>query len=56
MNSQDDSGAARRVPASFTPTVAQRVAATEPMDEAAAAHAGRRRSREGNSATDPRLP
>jgi hypothetical protein len=32
-NSQEDQGAARRVPASFTPAVAQRVAATEPVEE-----------------------
>ena len=31
---EDEGGAARRVPASFTPSVAQRVAATEPVDEA----------------------
>ena len=34
MNSQDDQGDARRVPASFTPTVAQQVAAAEPVEEA----------------------
>ncbi len=33
-HSPEDEGAARRVPASFTPSVAQRVAATEPVDEA----------------------